>query len=110
MIPKAGSAYTYGYVSLGELAGWFIGWDLLLEYTAIVAVVAIGVSGYFGFLVAQFGLDLPAWMLGAYGTGPGDVVDLFAVILCLGTAFLLTRAFVRRPASRSSSSVSRCCW
>ena len=45
MIPKAGSAYTYGYVALGELIGWFIGWDLLLEYVAIVAVVAIGISG-----------------------------------------------------------------
>ena len=36
MIPKAGSAYTYGYAVLGEIVGWFIGWDLLLEYTAIV--------------------------------------------------------------------------
>ncbi len=53
MIPKAGSAYTYGYVSLGELAGWFIGWDLLLEYIAVAAVVAIGVSGYFRFLLGQ---------------------------------------------------------
>src|SRR3712207_4944108 len=59
MIPKAGSAYTYGYASLGEMVGWFIGWDLLLEYTAIVAVVAIGVSGYFGFLLEQLGADLP---------------------------------------------------
>jgi APA family basic amino acid/polyamine antiporter len=48
LIPRAGSAYTYGYVVLGEFAGWFIGWDLLLEYTAIVSVVAIGISGYFG--------------------------------------------------------------
>ena len=31
MIPRAGSAYTYGYVALGEVIGWFIGWDLLLE-------------------------------------------------------------------------------
>jgi APA family basic amino acid/polyamine antiporter len=91
MIPKAGSAYTYGYASLGEIVGWFIGWDLLLEYTAIVAVVAIGVSGYFGFLMEQLGADLPAWMLGATGTGEGHVVDQFAVVLCLGTAFILTR-------------------
>ncbi|MFJ2477311.1 amino acid permease [Streptomyces sp. NPDC087659] len=90
LIPKAGSAYTYGYAVLGELAGWFIGWDLLLEYTAIVAVVAIGISGYFGFLLGQLGLDLPAWMLGAPGTGPGHQVDLFAMILCLFTAYLLT--------------------
>jgi len=49
---------------LGEAVGWFIGWDLLLEYTAIVAVVAIGVSQYVGYLVNSFGADLPAWMLG----------------------------------------------
>ncbi|RII20271.1 putative amino acid permease YhdG [Streptomyces sp. YIM 130001] len=90
MIPKAGSAYTYGYAVLGELAGWFIGWDLLLEYTAIVAVVAIGISGYFGFLVDSLGADLPDWMLGAPGTGDGHVVDLFAVVLCLLIAYLLT--------------------
>lgn len=90
LIPKAGSAYTYGYAVLGEIVGWFIGWDLLLEYTAIVAVVAIGISGYFGFLVNELGFDLPAWMLGAPGTGDGHVVDLFAVLLCLLIAFLLT--------------------
>ncbi|MGN9843255.1 amino acid permease [Nonomuraea sp. H19] len=89
LIPKAGSAYTYGYAVLGEIVGWFIGWDLLLEYTAIVAVVAIGISGYFGFLVQQFGVQLPAWMLGAPGTGEGRVVDLFAVLLCLLIAYLL---------------------
>ncbi|TDC87105.1 amino acid permease [Nonomuraea deserti] len=89
MIPKAGSAYTYGYAVLGEIVGWFIGWDLLLEYTAIVAVVAIGISGYFGFLVQQLGFALPPWMLGAPGTGEGRVVDLFAVLLCLLIAFLL---------------------
>ncbi|MGQ4418036.1 amino acid permease [Streptomyces sp. SAS_269] len=90
MIPKAGSAYTYGYAVLGEFAGWFIGWDLLLEYTAIVAVVAIGISGYFSFLVEQMGADLPAWMLGAPGTGHGHRVDLFAAVLCLLIAWLLT--------------------
>ncbi|MFI9245243.1 amino acid permease [Streptomyces sp. NPDC053086] len=89
MIPKAGSAYTYGYAVLGEFAGWFIGWDLLLEYTAIVAVVAIGISGYFSFLVEQMGADLPDWLLGAPGTGAGHRVDLFAAVLCLLIAWLL---------------------
>lgn len=89
MIPKAGSAYTYGYAVLGEFVGWFIGWDLLLEYTAIVAVVAIGISGYFSFLVEEAGANLPAWMLGAPGTGTGHRVDLFAAILCLLIAWLL---------------------
>ncbi|GAA2692071.1 amino acid permease [Actinoplanes palleronii] len=103
MIPKAGSAYTYGYAVLGELAGWFIGWDLLLEYTAIVAVVAIGISGYFSFLVGELGADLPAWMLGAPGTGDGHVVDLFAVVLCLLIAYLLNRGI--RSAARFETAV-----
>jgi APA family basic amino acid/polyamine antiporter len=91
MIPQAGSAYTYGYAVLGEFAGWLIGWDLLLEYTAIVAVVAIGISGYFSFLLQSLGVTLPAWMLGAPGTGAGHRVDLFAMILCLLIAALLNR-------------------
>ncbi|MEU7986516.1 amino acid permease [Streptosporangium canum] len=89
LIPKAGSAYTYSYAVLGELPGWFIGWDLLLEYTAIVAVVAIGISGYFSFLISDLGAQMPAWMLGAPGTGEGHRVDLFAAILCLLIAYLL---------------------
>ena len=103
MIPKAGSAYTYGYVVLGEIVGWFIGWDLLLEYTAIVAVVAIGISGYFAFLMSGMGVELPAWMLGAPGTGDGHVVDLFAVLLCLLIAFLLNRGI--RAAARVETGV-----
>ncbi|MGK5642532.1 amino acid permease [Streptomyces sp. URMC 126] len=90
LIPRAGSAYTYGYAVLGEIGGWFIGWDLLLEYTAIVSVVAIGISGYVNFLVTESGADLPHWMLGAPGTGDGHRVDLFAAVLCLLIAYLLT--------------------
>jgi APA family basic amino acid/polyamine antiporter len=91
LIPQAGSAYTYGYAVLGEVVGWFIGWDLLLEYTAIVAVVAIGVSQYISFLLIALGLHLPTWMLGAPGSGDGHRVDLFAVLLCLGVAWLLNQ-------------------
>ncbi len=90
LIPRAGSAYTYGYAVLGEIVGWCIGWDLLLEYIAIVAVVGIGISGYFNYLLDQFGISLPTWMLGAPGTGDGHRVDLFAALLCLLIAFLLT--------------------
>src|SRR5262249_43408193 len=42
MIPVSGSAYTYGYAVLGEFAAWLLGWDLLLCYALIVAVVAAG--------------------------------------------------------------------
>ncbi|AZG75417.1 amino acid permease [Methylocystis rosea] len=90
MIPVAGSAYTYAYAVLGELAAWIIGWDLLLEYALVVAVVAIGWSAYLQALLAQFGLALPDWASGAPGTGPGRAVDLFAALGALGVAFLLT--------------------
>ncbi|RAJ56138.1 APA family basic amino acid/polyamine antiporter [Streptomyces sp. Amel2xB2] len=103
LIPKAGSAYTYGYAVLGEIGGWFIGWDLLLEYTAIVAVVGIGISGYFSFLVESAGAELPAWMLGAPGTGDGHRVDLFAALLCLLIAYLLNRGM--RSAARFETAV-----
>lgn len=90
MIPVAGSAYTYAYAVLGELAAWIIGWDLLLEYALVVAVVAIGWSAYLQALLAQFGFALPEWASGAPGTGPGRAVDLFAALGALGVAFLLT--------------------
>ncbi|MGW5200966.1 amino acid permease [Streptomyces spiralis] len=90
-IPKAGSAYTYSYAALGEIVGWAIGWDLLLEYTAIVAVVAIAVSGYLSYILERVGIDLPNWMLGAPGTGSGHRVDLLAALLCLLLAFVLSR-------------------
>ncbi|WP_410604213.1 amino acid permease [Amycolatopsis sp. lyj-90] len=97
LIPRAGSAYTYGYTVLGEIVGWFIGWDLLLEYTAIVAVVAIGISGYFNELLGYLDIDLPTWMLGAPGTEKAGVepgsykINLFAVLLCLLIAFILNQ-------------------
>lgn len=94
MIPVTGSAYTYGYAVLGELFGWIIGWDLILEYALIVAVVAIGWSGYVQALLAQlFGVHLPVWLQGAYdpaNPGSGKVFDVIAAAISLLIAWLLT--------------------
>lgn len=90
LIPVAGSAYTYSYAVLGELVAWIIGWDLLLEYALVVAVVSIGWSGYLQALLAQLGIPLPDWAAGAVGTGPGHIVDLLAALGALGVAGLLT--------------------
>src|SRR4051812_10013286 len=60
MIPVAGSAYTYGYATLGELIAWIIGWDLILEYLFGASTVAVGWSGYFTAFLKELGLDLPA--------------------------------------------------
>src|ERR687894_1014120 len=55
MIPIAGSAYTYGYATLGELIAWIIGWDLILEYLFGAATVAAGWSGYVNSFLRDIG-------------------------------------------------------
>lgn len=90
MIPVTGSSYTYSYAVLGEFAAWLIGWDLLLEYSLIVAAVASGWSGYLQSLLATAGIVLPTWAQGAAGTGEGRVFNLFAALMALGVAGMLT--------------------
>lgn len=62
-VPIAGSAYTYAYVSFGELIAWIIGWALILEYAIGNIVVAISWSGYFDNLLQGLGVHLPSWLL-----------------------------------------------
>ena len=68
MIPMAGSAYTYAYATMGELAAWIIGWDLILEYAIGAATVGIAWSEYFNKLLQKFGMHIPyAWCHSAGG-------------------------------------------
>ena len=62
MVPVSGSAYTYAYATLGELAAWLIGWDLILEYAISNAAVAVSWSGYFQVLLDGLHIHLPAWL------------------------------------------------
>jgi APA family basic amino acid/polyamine antiporter len=55
----AGSAYTYAYLTLGELMAWVIGWDLVLEYAVASCTVAHGWSKYLGKLLAMMGMAVP---------------------------------------------------
>ncbi len=59
MIPIAGSAYTYGYATLGELFAWIIGWDLILEYAFGAATVASGWSSTLVAFLQDYGMNLP---------------------------------------------------
>jgi APA family basic amino acid/polyamine antiporter len=68
MIPVAGSAYTYGYATLGEIFAWIIGWDLVLEYAFGAATVCSGWSGYVLSLGQDFGLRLPPALAGVPGS------------------------------------------
>ncbi|MCA3747590.1 MAG: amino acid permease [Rubrobacter sp.] len=104
MIPVSGSAYTYGYAVLGEFFAWIIGWDLLIEYTLVVAVVAIGISGYINELLSGLGVGVPEWAASAPGGGDGGVVNLFAVLLCLFIAGLQIRG-IRESANFNNAMV-----
>ncbi|HEV3339655.1 MAG TPA: amino acid permease [Pirellulales bacterium] len=59
MAPVAGSAYTYAYMTLGELFAWIIGWDLVLEYAVGAATVAHGWSSYLRDLLKANQIQLP---------------------------------------------------
>ncbi len=97
MIPIAGSAYTYGYATLGELVAWIIGWDLILEYLFGAATVAVGWSGYFTAFMRELGWNIsdkyttaPFQLHGSYHLVPtGSVVNLPAIVLVLLMSTLL---------------------
>jgi basic amino acid/polyamine antiporter, APA family len=78
-IPISGSAYTYAYVSLGELVAWIIGWTLLMEYSVGNIVVAISWSDYFTSFLKGFNINIPEYLttnyLGAF-RGYGETMTL----------------------------------
>jgi APA family basic amino acid/polyamine antiporter len=97
VVPVAGSAYTYGYATLGELFAWIIGWDLVLEYALAATTVAIGWSGYVVSLLNQLGIAIPPSLTAPAGAtvqlaDGGTVTALFnlpAVIITLLITTLL---------------------
>jgi APA family basic amino acid/polyamine antiporter len=96
-VPIAGSAYTYGYATLGEFVAWIIGWDLILEYALGAATVAVGWSGYMVSFLHDFGISFPATLSAAPGTqvvlaGGGTAIAVFnlpAVIITVLVTILL---------------------
>ena len=67
-VPISGSAYAYGYATLGEFVAWIIGWDLILEYAFGAATVAVGWSGNLVSLLADLGINFPVALSAAPGT------------------------------------------
>ncbi len=96
-VPIAGSAYTYGYATLGEFIAWIIGWDLILEYALGAATVAVGWSGYVVSFLHDFGIQFPASLSAAPGTvvtlADGSTVtallNLPAVLIAIAVTMLL---------------------
>lgn len=79
-VPVSGSAYTYAYVSFGELFAWIIGWALVLEYAVSNMVVAISWSQYFVSMMEGFGVSIPKWLTMA----PAYAVEAHEKLLSVG--------------------------
>jgi basic amino acid/polyamine antiporter, APA family len=102
-LPVSGSAYTYGYTTLGEFVAWTMGVLLLLEYGIAAAVVAVGWAGYVVSLLADFGIQIPAVLTGPTGqllvrdgapvlVDGQQVVTIFnlpAFLICIALSLLL---------------------
>ncbi|KAI2801539.1 hypothetical protein RDWZM_008509 [Blomia tropicalis] len=92
-VPKAGSAYIYSYISVGELMAFIIGWNLILEYVIGTASVARSYSNYIDYLfenkiqnfLMQY-LKLPAskWFSSYPDIFAFSLTMLLAVILIIG--------------------------
>jgi APA family basic amino acid/polyamine antiporter len=88
-IPVAGSTYSYALAAFGSFVGWFIGWDLLLEYLFAASTVAVGWSGYLVSLCASIGIHIPHDLSTApFGSDPG-IVNLPALAIMLITSAAL---------------------
>jgi len=83
MVPVAGSAYTYAYATIGEIAAWIIGWDLILEYALSTATVAVGWSGYFVSLARDAGIAIPPALAAPPVNLPAVVVVFLVVALLI---------------------------
>jgi APA family basic amino acid/polyamine antiporter len=97
MIPASGSAYTYSYAVLGEIFAWVVGWSLILEYSLVVATVAVGWSGYATGFLAGLGIVLPEWAThGPDARGFGiNLPAIFIIAVVSGLLMLGTRESAR---------------
>lgn len=99
MLPISGSAYSYTFATLGRLAAFLLGWDLLLEYAAGGATIAISWSAYFMKATSQMGIDFPlqwaaspwAEMISADGSKVHGYANLPAAAVVLAMSLLLVR-------------------
>lgn len=109
-VPISGSAYAYGYGTLGEFIAWIIGWDLILEYAFGAATVAVGWSGYVVSLFRDtLGINFPLSLSAPPGTEikltdgtvAYGVFNLPAFLISIAVTLLLIRG-IKESASFNS--------
>ena len=91
MIPVAGSAYTYGYATLGELPAWIIGWDLILEYMVAAVMVATGWSAYLVNFLRIIGIAVPQSIAASPWDREPGMLNIPAVLIVAVLTTILVR-------------------
>lgn len=89
-IPVSGSAYSFAYISLGEIVGWFVGWNLTLEYAFSASAVSRGWTGYLDSALQNMGYTMPRWLVG-YNIFPSLALSLspLSSAVCIGCTIIL---------------------
>lgn len=82
-MPKAGSAYIYSFVTIGEFIAFLIGWNLILEYAIGAASVSKGISNYIDELTGNAISDFLKGILPMEISFFGEYADFFAMGIIL---------------------------
>ncbi len=88
-IPASGMAYSYTFVTLGQLMAWLIAWNLIAEYMIGNVAVAAAWSDNLQQALTTVNIDLPAALQAAPGTAPGALFDLPAFLIVAAVTGLL---------------------
>lgn len=78
-IPVSGSSYTFAYIGLGEVFGWFIGWCITLEYVVAMSAIAVGWSAYVVNILSLLGMDIPQKFVTDYFSG--GMINIPAIVI-----------------------------
>lgn len=102
LAPVAGSAYTYGYATLGELFAWIIGWNLILEYAMACSVVASSWTRYFNeLLLTIFNTRIPEFLSYDPFTKAGAWFNFPSMLITLAITIILIRG-IRESATTNN--------
>jgi APA family basic amino acid/polyamine antiporter len=85
-IPIAGGAYSYAYVTFGEIAAWLVGSMILIGNIFMIASVAVGWAGYFAAFLEYFNLYLPSTLHYQSWT-----INLLATVVAILSGIILYR-------------------
>eukprot|EP00794_Sanderia_malayensis_P014973 gene14973-16516_t len=90
-VPKTtGSAYTYSYVTVGEIWAFVIGWNLILEYMIGTAADAAALSGAFDYAIGYRVRNLTLTYIGEFNTPYlGDYPDFLSFLFTIIVTIIL---------------------